>query len=453
MIARQKFKQLHREHGVMDCQSDSSPVGDRRGDRPSAAAWVVISLAILVALVPLARAARFALSDSESDVLRQWITSQYVLAGVNPYPVALSALEAHYGRLAPYGPVRLRDVRISSIPKRGPHPQTDSRLGPPEATYPPTSAVLFAYTIGRIPSVWLLRLWTAFNFVLLALVAGELTALAAARISRPWAWGLIVPALLLWPPTSISIQRGQFSLLVLWSILVAHRLGPRRPFVAGLLYSLSLIKPSLALPFLVLPALERRWRTLFWTCLTQCALLIAASAKLHEWPGQLVGGWLHVSRYFRQGLYTIQEVINVLHLDSTPFDILIPVLVVAIAAWVARRYDNNRRLAFFPLVAVAWIYHNPHDFVVLTASIAWLAPGLVTADERDRWWLISVISLLILGLALPLGDTNFHVLFWRALRWGGRLALLGAIWGVTQTGRQRERQAQRAWPSLFAGVT
>ncbi len=369
MIAREKAKQLHREHGVMDCQSDLSPVGDRRGDRPSAAAWVVISLVVLVALIPLVRAARFALKDPDSDVHRQWVTSQYVLAGVNPYPVALSALEARYGRLAPAGPVHLRSVRIDFVPKHGPHPQTDRRLGPPEATYPPTSAVLFAFTIGRFPSIWVVCVWTGFNFVLVALIAGELTALAAARMSRPWAWGLIVPLLLLWPPTAESIERGQFSLLVFWSVLRAHRVESRRPLVAGLLYCLALIKPSLGLPLVVLPALGGRWRVLFWTVVAQFMLLGAAGVKLHESPQGLIGGWLHVSRYFRQGLYTIQELINVFHLDGTSFDILIPVLVVAIAAWIARRYDQERRLAFFSFIAVGWMYHYTYDFIVLMAAI------------------------------------------------------------------------------------
>jgi hypothetical protein len=437
----------------MDRQFDLSPVGDRTGERPSAAAWVVIFLAVLVALVPLVRAARFALKDPDSDVHRQWVTSQYVLAGVNPYPVALSALEARYGRLAPAGPIRLRDIRIDIVPKHGPHPQTDRRFGPPEATYPPTSAILFAYTIGRLSSIWLVRLWTGFNFVLVGLIAEELTALAAARISRPWAWGLIVPLLLLWPPAAESIERGQFSLLVFWSVLRAHRIEARRPLVAGLLYSVALIKPSLGLPLVVLPALGRHWRVLFWTGVTQFILLGVAGVKLHESPPALIGGWLHVSRYFRQGLYTVQEVINVLHLDGTSFDILIPLLVVAIAAWVARRYDRERRFAFFSFIAVVWMYHYTYDFIMLMVAIAWLAPGFVKADERDRWWLVSVISLLILGLALPLGYTSFHMLIWRAMRWGGRVALLVAVWGVTQTGRGREGQAQKTCSSLSVGVT
>ena len=55
--------------------------------------------------------------------------TQYVTRGVNPYPVALEALIAAYGALAPHGPVHLTETKVFSVPESGPHPKSDPALG------------------------------------------------------------------------------------------------------------------------------------------------------------------------------------------------------------------------------------------------------------------------------------------------------------------------------------
>src|ERR1700730_14313199 len=89
-----------------------------------AAVFIVIGLREIVPAV--LEGAR----DTTGDLDRQWVVTQYVISGVNPFPVAMDALRARYGVLAPHGPVHMQDARIYGIPNSGPHPQTDPMLGP-----------------------------------------------------------------------------------------------------------------------------------------------------------------------------------------------------------------------------------------------------------------------------------------------------------------------------------
>jgi len=397
---------------------------------------LVWAFGLVIALATLPQwiaAMASAITAHSSDVMRQWRTSQYVLAGINPYPVALGSLERAYGRLAPDGPVHLKGISVYDIPSSGPHPQTDAALGPPEATYPPTGAVIIAYTIGKLPPSVLPTVWSVLNLVLVGGVLRELVRIAAVRTSRAWAWNILFPFVLSWPPVRQCIERGQFTLVVLWCVLVARRIEAKHPLLASLLYTIAMIKPSVGVPFLILPLLSGRLLTVVSAMVIQCLLLLMASILLHELPQRLLSGWFSVARYFSGGMYTSQEVINRLLLDGTPLQVLIPLLVLVIGAWVARRYDPERALAFMSLVAVFWVYHGPYDFVLVGVTAAWLAPGLVCADERDRSWLVCAAAIVVLGIALTHTVWSGATPVWRFVRWLGRLALLAAMCGMTQT--------------------
>src|SRR5271156_4590493 len=97
----------------------------------------MVVLFLILGLIQVVPAALEAATDTTGDLGAQWVVLRYTINRVNPYPVAFEALRARYGILAPRGPVHLKDTQIYEIPKAGPHPQTDSVLGAPQAGYPP----------------------------------------------------------------------------------------------------------------------------------------------------------------------------------------------------------------------------------------------------------------------------------------------------------------------------
>ena len=139
--------------------------------KPAIIAGLVLAA---IGLAQLASSIVTARSNRDSDLLRQWKASQYVRAGTDPYPVALAALKARYGVLAPRGPVHLNETRIYGVPKTGPDPATNPELGPPEATYPPTSDFLFATSMGHFQASSVRTAWFVLNLGLLPLIVMEL---------------------------------------------------------------------------------------------------------------------------------------------------------------------------------------------------------------------------------------------------------------------------------------
>src|SRR5690348_6256970 len=190
--------------------------------RPSLLAWLLVSVVGAIGIGLTVPAIRSVSKDNSSDILRQWRTSQYVLARVNPYPVALAALKAKFG-----APENVNDLKVYGIPKTGPHPNTRQDIGPPEATYPPTSALILAFTIGPLQRHTVMIVWNVLNIVLFCLIGQELIRLERVQNAQLWSLLFLLSLGLLWPATTAFFSRAQFSLIVLWCVLVAERIGDR----------------------------------------------------------------------------------------------------------------------------------------------------------------------------------------------------------------------------------
>jgi len=388
---------------------------------------VLTVLFCVLGLVQIVPAVRDAIRDKTGDLGRQWAVTQYVIRGVNPYPVALEALLASYGALAPRGPVHLQDAQISDIPKSGPHPKTDPALGPPEATYPP-GTLMMLIPLGLLPRETVALLWLLLNLALVFLVARELKLLARAEEgSSLFFVGLVA----VWPAVSICIEREQFSLLCLYCILVAHRIHGRRPIAAGLLYSLSFVKPSLAIPFLALPFLEsdtgvaNKARTLASLGASQLALLWAMCWMVRDTPGELITGWLRVAAYFRGGSYTVQAIVNRLRLDGSVFDFALQIGILLGGIFLAYRSEDTRKLPILAIVSCIWTYHWRYDFVILLIPAALLA-----ATPVSRRWIVELAALAIFGIGLTAPVYQGTGSIARGMRMAARLSIAALLVGA-----------------------
>ena len=203
---------------------------------------------------------------------------------------------------------------------------------------------------------------------------------------------------------------------------------PRRPYAAGLLFSLALFKPHIALPFMLWPFFRGQWRTLMVAGVTQAAGLFAAAWWVRASPLDLVRHWLGISPYMFQGAYTIQEFVLAAGLSGSILVMLVPpafLLLCAAWTWRHRRACEADAVAFLALVSVFWVYHERYDFIVLLLPIALFLANL--PDGRDRAAAPGLTAFLLVAFALSdfayLNDQKFpHV-----LRWTGRLALYGLI--------------------------
>jgi Glycosyltransferase family 87 len=358
----------------------------------SRTAWLLIVLGLGQIIFAIGTAA----VNEDGDLSRQWIVVQYVLRGINPYPIAYDALNERWGRLAPLGPVHLKDLQVYRIPLHGSDPQTDPVFGPPEATYPPQVLTLLL-PLGRIPRPLLADIWIVLNLLLILPIAKELRLLADCdRANRLFFVGLVV----VWPPVSYCIEREQFSLISLWCILVANRIQTSRAVAAGLLYSLALIKLSLALPFLLLPLIEKtpiviKLKTGAAILVPQLAALGVMCLIVGAGPRELISGWFSVAAYFRQGTYTIQHVINDLRIDGSSLDYGLQIGILLGGMVAALFLERRMKPAFLAAISCIWMYHARYDFVTLLIPAA-----LIIAEPASRLRTVNLAALVVIGIGL-----------------------------------------------------
>ena len=384
----------------------------------------IVAVFLCLGLAQVIPAVLNAATDTTGDLGRHWVVTRYILNRVDPYPVAFAALRERYGLVAPAGPVHMKDTKIFTVPKTGPHPETDATLGVPEAVYPPM-AIMMLLPLGLLPVELIRGLWLLVNLAFLFLVAYELYVLTGTGALH---WFLILGLVATWPASAYCIEREQFSLFALWCILAARRMEQAHPVLAGLLYSISLLKPGLAVPFLLLPLLERRVTVLASLVSLQVALLAAMSWLVQVNPIHLLREWLGVASYFRQGMYTLQDIINGLRLDGSLLDVVLQITVLLAATFVSIKLTFQKRLAFLAVISCVWNYHALYDFVAMLVAIA-----LMTKAKMDRRWMLNAAALCLvaIGLTMPIYHGSNSTA--RGMRWATRVSLVILVVTVHRT--------------------
>ena len=430
----------------------------------------LMSLMLAVALLWLAQSARYGLGAGwDSDIFRLWVVSQYIKQHVDPWRISYETLLLNYGPASGQNRERIKELRIFEV-----HPRlkTDGidgvipEFGPPTSTYPPPGMCIFTLLAAWAPQPWLLPGWLAVNLGLIVALAFALRRWSRsieesqvaefrtddASISAPLALpagAFLLLLVLIWPPVQEVIRTSQYGILIALLILAGFLVIRTSEFLAGICFSLALFKPHVALPFLILPLLAGRWRTLVTVAVTQLAALLGIAWWLHTPPQTLIKTWLAISPYMFQGAYTVQELINAAGLSTSPMALVIPALIFlsSIAwCWWNRACPSFLAVSFLALVSVFWMYHERYDFVVLLMPIV---AGCHLERFRDQpasglyRWILPAFVLLGLGLSdyAYLSDHPIaHV-----VRWMGRIslyALLALFAWIVRREAARARAAQ-----------
>ena len=254
----------------------------------------LLLLAIVLLCLPwLAFSARHALrAGHDCDIWRQWTVSRYVFAGINPSAISLGILEKNYGKMSGENRRRLKDFVIYEV-----HPSLDTTgvpnfqpaFGSPTATYPPSSLLMICLLGGWLPAGAVHGAWLGLSALALFLLGRQLRGPPDA----PVAGGLAVCALLLaWPPIHESIRTLQFIVPVTWFIALMVQHLDRRPNLAALCLAAALIKPSVALPFTLLPLVRGRWTVVGLAGAIHLAATLAMGALVHTPPLDMIRDFL-----------------------------------------------------------------------------------------------------------------------------------------------------------------
>ena len=370
---------------------------------------------------------------SQADVARYWVMCQYVTAGENPYPITRRIL------LEEVGPADKLKARMVLIPQPK-SPETLAlvieSLGPPEATYAPSSLGMLTVLLGWLPTekaavLWWIALEAAAHVAFAWLLSGWLA--APCRLSRATNAAAIAALMLAFSPFAASVRSAQFSVVGALCILVATR--PKTPsWLAGLALAIGLTKPTTAIPFVLWELARGRWRSVAVAAAIHLVLMALVCLLIKADPVAVHRDWMAITPYFMAGMYSVQEAVEILHLHGTPqatalqVGVLFGIVVVCV---VGRRTGWAAGCAFLCAANLVWVYHRSYDFVTL------LLPLLLLLGWRDArpegepspaaaWWSILIgagcFAFISAGAlqAVISSDDGWD----RVIRWGCRFALV-----------------------------
>ena len=249
--------------------------------------------------------------------------------------------------------------------------------------------------ISPPPSAWVLVPLTFFGAaaaVYVWLVASVVSLVAAWWIAAPGSMrvrALWLIAALAWYPVQYSLSLAQPDLIVMLAAIVCWKLADKgRPYLAGAVLGVSVLKPqlTLALPLVLLVA--GRWRiTAAWAVtvgvLAVVSVLVIGQQGLSEYR-MLLSEAQHVAnnRYFTPAYV----------LGAGPLSYAAQALLVAIgvAGAYVNRHSSLARLFAIGLVtgAIGATYWHLQDYAIL-AGAAWLF-WRDPAPAWQRWWLLVV---------------------------------------------------------------
>jgi len=363
----------------------------------------------------------------ERDVVREWAVARYVRAGRDPYSLAKDILIARYGVANPKG------EWVSRIPQEVPEDRRADvipELGPPEATYPPGAIGFLALTLAQLgDSAAALGAWFVLDAVLILVLAALLARMwptppmPLARAGNYW-WILLVAVL--FTPVYATLERAQFSLLVMTLMLVVD--DPRFAWpVRGVALGLALMKPSVCLPLFLLPLVRREWRVLATAAGVQAATTAYVAYRIGRDPVSMMRDWLAVARYFLSaGMYTVQEWVLPLSTRVPWVVSVVPLTLLAACAVTLYRRRNAPRARLFSLAgvtAVFWTYHGTYDAIfLLPMLLRRLGWSYDSTPKRLSWCGLAIFAVLSVAYMEGVVGSPSHA--WHAFRWAVRFGMI-----------------------------
>jgi hypothetical protein len=306
------------------------------------------------------------------DRERRWTEQQYVIRGQNPYDVRFRMEAVAEGKAPPAS-------------RRDDSPAPDLAL-PSDADYPPWSyfsGYLFFATPWRF-----VRIWYA-TIEVLALAAIVAAVLRLSRGLPPLQRAVPVLAVTSIAAICTDLATGNYGLIVLALLLWAcHGEAAGREAPAGLLMGIAQLKPNLAGPFLLVPLVRLRWRTLA----VSAAYLAVASGVVWaitktdpiEMCGQMVrAARIHVIN--SEGPLRVAMDLGVPYEKAVPLaaSVCVGIGFVLMILW---RRDNP--LVLYAIAAVTsrfWTYHLNYSNVILAFLSLALWQTAIATGRRGAW--------------------------------------------------------------------
>jgi len=314
--------------------------------------------------------------------------------------------------------------------------------------YPPLLAYLIQ-PLARLQHWQAQRVWFGMNCLALSALIWLCIRLSESTLARRY-WGVVVLGTLLAPPTRLSLQLGQVSIMLGLLIVAGFAVSRRRPALAGVLLALTtLIKlyPGLLGLFYA----SRRSRRVVWWTIASGALIFTLSA--------LAYGIAPYASYLRKdllsGSYPYAAEFNISLVGFWDRLLSVSDFAEPLLVWPGLARMIVAALSFGVLAVCTWAGGDSGDALARLLRLGvWLCAMLLLSpvngyynlvllllpllsallylerypERRVSHWLVVATALI----CIPPGWTDVHPALYDALHRGaGLLLLTPAIYGLT----------------------
>jgi len=276
--------------------------------------------------------------------------------------------------------------------------------------YPPPF-LLFLLPFGMVPFVAGFAAWVAATALVYFLVFRRIT---------PWPYTFAHPA------NFSNALVGQNGLLTSAIFAGGFTLLDRRPWTAGALFGLLIIKPQLAVLIPVALLAGRYWRAIAGAALSAAALLLLAYLVFGEGTYRAFFANAAHQATLVSGLIPWPKIASVFGALRTMGVPVVPALIVhgaiavgaAVVTWVAWRRKLATRV---PIVAAATLLVSPyllsHDSVLLMVPIGWLIVHQRRPEIVVLLWTISILAVAaVVSNPTPLAAIIAIAVMWQEAR-------------------------------------
>ena len=227
----------------------------------------------------------------------------------------------------------------------------------------------------------------------------SLSFLYGKRLRGDWVDGLFVAlsSQMIGPPLSEDFNAGNFGTLITGAaVLLVYFLERKRQTLAGLCWAVMMIKPQMGVLFFIPLILGRQFVAIGVAIATTLLLAIPPSLMCGDSPLTMILNAAKVGSASYTGTLLIP---GFLGLQGNLSLTLSAVLGIAICFALSIRLRNREDwlLKFAPVImcALFWTYSTPHDLMLLTLPIVYIAKRVVLA-KSTRQILLGLIVLFLL---------------------------------------------------------
>ena len=293
---------------------------------------------------------------------------------------------------------------------------------PPDTLFRnPPFALLPILCIAKLPLLVAFSIWTAVSFVLLYVSLKTLESETGVCYGN---WPILLS--LAYVPVMASFLHGQFSLLVLASVVLAYAQWKKgQLFLGGLILSIATLKFQLVIGLVAVLLLKGKWRELAGFA-SGCAVLLAISVFITGIPALLAypSFVLHSDTPISElpHMANLQGFLSLIGLNHVWILILLSVLTVL---WAARAWtDVDRGLLAAILAGMLVSFHlTPQDLSISLVPIYLsVKTGVLPRSRFPLFVFVVMIVLMIwVGTYMPIAILAAPIA--AALWWVGRSTL------------------------------